>query len=81
MRRNNTLTFICRPVKLRVENNETMFTSQYERGEIITIPIAHGEGNYYCDEQTLQRLIANNQIVFDMREKIQTVVYTTLQVL
>lgn len=64
MRRNNTLTFICRPVKLRVENNETMFTSQYEQGEVITIPIAHGEGNYYCDEQTLQQLIANNQIVF-----------------
>ncbi|WP_044895044.1 phosphoribosylformylglycinamidine synthase subunit PurQ [Bacillus alveayuensis] len=64
MRRNNSLKFICRPVELRVENNETMFTSTYEKGEIITIPIAHGEGNYYCDEETLNKLIANRQIVF-----------------
>jgi phosphoribosylformylglycinamidine synthase I len=64
MRRNNSLKFICRPVELRVENNETMFTSAYEQGEIITIPIAHGEGNYYCDEETLNKLIANRQIVF-----------------
>jgi phosphoribosylformylglycinamidine synthase I len=64
MRRNNSLKFICRPVELRVENNETMFTSAYEKGEIITIPIAHGEGNYYCDEETLNKLIANRQIVF-----------------
>jgi phosphoribosylformylglycinamidine synthase subunit PurQ / glutaminase len=64
MRRNNSLKFICRPVELRVENNETMFTSAYEKDEIITIPIAHGEGNYYCDEETLNKLIANRQIVF-----------------
>ncbi|QPA31212.1 phosphoribosylformylglycinamidine synthase subunit PurQ [Thermaerobacillus caldiproteolyticus] len=64
MRRNNSLKFICRPVSLRVENNETMFTSAYKQGEIITIPIAHGEGNYYCDEATLHQLIENRQIVF-----------------
>jgi phosphoribosylformylglycinamidine synthase I len=64
MRRNNSLKFICRPVSLKVENNETMFTSSYEQGEIITIPIAHGEGNYYCDEATLKRLVENRQIVF-----------------
>lgn len=64
MRRNNSLKFICRPVSLRVENNETMFTSAYKQGEVITIPIAHGEGNYYCDEQTLKRLMENRQIVF-----------------
>jgi phosphoribosylformylglycinamidine synthase I len=64
MRRNNSLKFICRPVELRVENNETMFTSAYEMGEIITIPIAHGEGNYYCEQETLNKLIANRQIVF-----------------
>ncbi|MFB9757529.1 phosphoribosylformylglycinamidine synthase subunit PurQ [Ectobacillus funiculus] len=62
--RNQNLKFMCRPVELRVENNNTMFTSQYEAGEIITIPIAHGEGNYYCDEETLKKLQANNQIVF-----------------
>jgi len=64
MRRNNSLKFICRPVELRVENNETMFTAAYEKDEVITIPIAHGEGNYYCDEETLQKLIENRQIVF-----------------
>ncbi|MDQ0163232.1 phosphoribosylformylglycinamidine synthase subunit PurQ [Aeribacillus alveayuensis] len=64
MRRNQNLKFICRPVKLSVENNQTMFTTEYEQGERITIPIAHGEGNYYCDEETLQKLIENNQIVF-----------------
>ena len=53
MRRNESLSFICKPVELKVENNQTMFTSEYNEGEIITIPIAHGEGNYYCDEETL----------------------------
>ena len=42
--RNENLKFMCRTVQLRVENNETMFTSQYEKDEIINIPIAHGEG-------------------------------------
>ncbi|ANB60240.1 phosphoribosylformylglycinamidine synthase subunit PurQ [Anoxybacteroides amylolyticum] len=64
MRRNNSLKFICRPVTLSVENNETMFTSLYEQGEVLTIPIAHGEGNYYCDEETLQKLVDNRQIIF-----------------
>ncbi|EEK80813.1 Phosphoribosylformylglycinamidine synthase 1 [Bacillus cereus R309803] len=62
--RNENLKFMCRTVQLRVENNETMFTSQYEKDEVINIPIAHGEGNYYCDEETLQRLEENNQIAF-----------------
>ncbi|PFC85479.1 phosphoribosylformylglycinamidine synthase I [Bacillus anthracis] len=62
--RNENLKFMCRTVQLRVENNETMFTSQYEKGEVINIPIAHGEGNYYCDEETLKKLEENNQIAF-----------------
>lgn len=62
--RNENLKFMCRTVQLRVENNETMFTSQYEKDEVINIPIAHGEGNYYCDEETLKRLEENNQIAF-----------------
>jgi phosphoribosylformylglycinamidine synthase len=62
--RNENLKFMCRTVQLRVENNETMFTSQYEKDEVINIPIAHGEGNYYCDEATLKRLEENNQIAF-----------------
>jgi phosphoribosylformylglycinamidine synthase subunit PurQ / glutaminase len=64
MRRNESLKFICKPVQLKVETNETMFSGSYHQGEIITVPIAHGEGNYYCDEQTLVRLKENNQIVF-----------------
>lgn len=64
MRRNDSLKFICKQVELKVENNETMFSAGYEKGEVITIPVAHGEGNYYCDEDTLATLKANNQIVF-----------------
>lgn len=64
MRRNDSLKFICKTVPLTVENNETMFTNSYEKGTEIHIPIAHGEGNYFCDEETLQRLQENNQIVF-----------------
>jgi phosphoribosylformylglycinamidine synthase I len=64
LRRNESLKFICRPVELKVENNQTLFTNQYQQGEIITIPIAHGEGNYYVDEATLQKMKENKQIVF-----------------
>jgi len=64
MRRNESLKFICRQVELKVENNETMFSAGYEKGEVITIPVAHGEGNYYCDDATLAGLKENNQIVF-----------------
>ncbi|MGG4036258.1 phosphoribosylformylglycinamidine synthase subunit PurQ [Paenibacillus cisolokensis] len=64
LRRNRNLKFICRQAPLEVVNNRTPFTNQYASGEVIRIPIAHGEGNYYCDEETLERLKANNQIVF-----------------
>ncbi|OAH53271.1 MULTISPECIES: phosphoribosylformylglycinamidine synthase subunit PurQ [Bacillaceae] len=64
MLRNKNLKFICRTVELSVENNETMFTSSYEKGDKIQVPIAHGEGNYYCDDETLAKLKENNQIVF-----------------
>ncbi|MFL6562908.1 MAG: phosphoribosylformylglycinamidine synthase subunit PurQ, partial [Bacillus sp. (in: firmicutes)] len=64
MRRNESLSFICKPVELKVENNQTMFTSEYSKEETIVIPVAHGEGNYYCDEETLAKLKENNQIVF-----------------
>ncbi|MBE3569436.1 MAG: phosphoribosylformylglycinamidine synthase subunit PurQ [Bacillales bacterium] len=64
MRKNDQLKFICKTVELTVENNETMFTNGYEMGETIQIPIAHGEGNYYCDDKTLETLKQNKQIVF-----------------
>ncbi|MCT6923949.1 MULTISPECIES: phosphoribosylformylglycinamidine synthase subunit PurQ [Bacillales] len=62
--RNKNLKFMCRTVQLKVENNNTLFTNEYEANEVINIPIAHGEGNYYCDEETLAKLKANNQIAF-----------------
>lgn len=62
--RNKNIKFMCQTEKLIVSNNRTMFTSGYEDQEIIHIPIAHGEGNYYCDEDTLKALEENNQIVF-----------------
>lgn len=64
LRRNESLKFICRPVQLKVENNATLFTNDYEAGEVISIPVAHGEGNYYCDEATLKQMQDNNQIIF-----------------
>lgn len=64
LRRNMSLKFRCHDTVLRVENNENPFTTQYAAGEEITIPIAHGEGNYYCDDETLAKLKANNQIIF-----------------
>ena len=62
--RNKNLKFMCRTVELTVENNNTNFTSEYSKGQVINIPIAHGEGNYTCDPETLASLKANNQIVF-----------------
>lgn len=64
MKRNESLKFICRPTELKVVNNKTMFSNVYQPDEVITVPIAHGEGNYYCDEETLSQLKKNNQIVF-----------------
>lgn len=62
--RNKNLKFMCRTVELTVKNANTMFTSEYANGEVIQVPIAHGEGNYTCDADTLASLKANNQIVF-----------------
>src|SRR5690606_25302705 len=64
MLRNESLKFRCHPTKIRVVNVTTPFTLEYSKGEVIDIPIAHGEGNYYCDEATLAKLQANDQIVF-----------------
>ncbi len=62
--RNKNLKFMCRTIELTVENNNTLFTSDYAKGQVINIPMAHGEGNYTCDAETLASLKANNQIVF-----------------
>ncbi len=62
--RNECLTFVCKFVDLRVENNNTKFTSECNLGEALRIPIAHGEGNYFVDDATLQQLKRNGQILF-----------------
>lgn len=64
MLQNENLKFICKSVQLKVENNDTAFTSLFENSEQIHIPIAHAKGNYYCDEATLTELKNNNQVIF-----------------
>lgn len=64
LRRNESMKFRCHDTTLKVVNYKTPFTKDYAAGEEIVIPIAHGEGNYYCDDETLASLKANNQIVF-----------------
>ena len=63
MLRNESLRFICRYVELRVENTETPFTRKLKKGEVLRIPIAHGEGNYFTDAATLSDLNKNDQIL------------------
>lgn len=64
LRRNDSLKFISKITPLKVVNNQTKFTSEYQANEVIQIPVAHGEGNYYCDDETLADLKTNDQIVF-----------------
>lgn len=61
--KNESLRFICDTVPLKV-NNRSKFTSDYEKDEVIHLPVAHGEGNYICDEKTLEELKKNQQIIF-----------------
>jgi len=62
--RNKTTHFICKFVNLRVENANTPFTNQCKVGQVLKIPIAHNDGRFFCDEETLKRLERNGQIVF-----------------
>ena len=62
--RNRSLKFICQEVHLRVEHPLTPFTLHYHKGEVIRIPIAHGEGNYFAEPDVLAELNKNRQIVF-----------------
>ncbi|NJL86621.1 MAG: phosphoribosylformylglycinamidine synthase subunit PurQ [Leptolyngbyaceae cyanobacterium SM1_1_3] len=61
--RNRNLHFICDRVPLKVERTDLPWTQQYQTGEVITLPIAHGEGCYYADEATLKALEDNNQVL------------------
>ena len=62
--RNASLKFVCAPIHLRVESSDTMFTSQYDRGQRIVLPVAHGDGRYSADEETLDRLEGDGQVAF-----------------
>lgn len=64
MLHNEHLKFTCKNVWLRTENRDTCFSSAIPDGKILQIPVAHGEGNYYADQETLKRLEDQNQIVF-----------------
>lgn len=65
---NQSLKFRCHQTPIIVENNETPFTTTYAAREEISLPIAHGEGNYYVDETTLRDLEANRQIIFRYKQ-------------
>lgn len=62
--RNEGMRFICKHVYLRVENNQTPFTASYAPGEVLKVPVAHGEGRYTCDDTVYEQLKRENRIVF-----------------
>lgn len=71
--RNRQQRFVCRTVHIRVENTSTSFTSDYTKGQILRIPIAHGEGRYFASEDTLTELEQNHQVVFRYSEPDGTI--------
>ncbi len=62
--RNASLKFVCRNVRLKVETSQSLFTSQYEQGQVLSVPVAHHDGNYFADDRTLDELEANGQVAF-----------------
>ena len=62
--RNAHLKFVCHDVHLKVETSQSLFTNRYQSGEVIRVPVAHAEGNYFADEATLSRLEDRGQIAF-----------------
>jgi phosphoribosylformylglycinamidine synthase I len=62
--RNAALSFVCRWVPVRVEATDTVFTARYRRGEVLRVPVAHGEGRYVADAATLDRLEREGRVVF-----------------
>jgi phosphoribosylformylglycinamidine synthase subunit PurQ / glutaminase len=62
--RNDRLQFVSEHIRIRVENAQTLFTSEYAPGQVLTIPIAHGDGRYTADEETLDRLEEEGRVVF-----------------
>jgi len=66
--RNADLKFVCRPVELVVEESQSAFTRAYSKGQRVRFPVAHGEGNYFADEATLNRLEGENRVAFRYAE-------------
>jgi phosphoribosylformylglycinamidine synthase I len=62
--RNAGLKFVCKPVAMTVEESQSAFTRKYDKGQRVIFPVAHGEGNYYADEETLNRLEGEGRVVF-----------------
>ncbi len=62
--RNDSLRFVSASVRLRVENADSLFTNRYERGQILTMPVAHGDGRYTADADTLKRLEGEGRVAF-----------------
>ncbi|MBM3645384.1 MAG: phosphoribosylformylglycinamidine synthase subunit PurQ [Alphaproteobacteria bacterium] len=62
--RNRQLKFICGDVHLRVETGQSLFTNRYQSGQVIRVPVAHAEGNYFADAETLRRLEDRGQVAF-----------------
>jgi len=62
--RNSTLRFICKDVHLRVERNDSIYTRRYEQGAVVRFPIAHKDGSYFADEETLERLEGEGRVAF-----------------
>ncbi len=62
--RNAQLNFVCRDVHLKVETSQSLFTARYEAGQTVRIPVAHHDGNYYADDETLKRLEDQGRIAF-----------------
>ena len=68
--RNAALSFVCRTVPLRVENSQSLFTSAYQAGESISFPVAHHDGNYQADEETLDRLEGKGRVAFRYLDQV-----------
>jgi len=64
LQRNASLRFVCRDTFLKIEQTDTVFTRAYQTGEIVNIPVAHGDGNYFADRATLDRLEGDGRVVF-----------------
>lgn len=62
--RNRSLKFVCKTVQLKVENENSTFTNAYNQGQVINIPVAHHDGNYFADDETLARIEDNGQVAF-----------------